>query len=628
MGRTAKRLCPGALVGLLCLASVALATACADPSSPAPLPTHTPFPTSIPTPPPTDTPPQTSTPEPTAIPESTQVATPLPTAAIPPRTAPALVPTSTPTLASMVEEVTLGVVQIVTSSGTGSGFIIDEEGLVVTNAHVVEGFAMVDVRLANGQSYPGEVLGVDASTDVALLDLWAYRDFKPVALGDSNTVSVGEEVIAMGYPLGGNDILLGSASVTSGILSAKRTSRFGIDLLQTDAAVNPGSSGGPLFDRDGRVIGVNTLKIFESGDGRPVEGIGLAVAINEVRDRLDTLAKGGEVIPPSPSQDTTDGTLTPVSGGSFVNVSAGVIHNCGVKADGSVVCWGANKDSDGNLVGQATPPNGSFTSVSAGGLHTCGIRTDDVVVCWGGNEDNDGNVIGQATPPNGSFTSISAGAYNTCGVKTDSSVVCWGDDSKAQSTPPRGSFNSVSAGGWHSCGVQTDSAVVCWGSDSNGQSTPPAGAFSSVSAGGGHTCGVKADGSVVCWGNDSLGQSTQPPGSFTSVSTGTGHTCGVKTDGSVECWGLNDHGQSTPPSGSFVSVGTGFLHTCGLRSDGSVACWGNDSAGQTTPPQAITAIPTMVPTPTVPFSPVPTFTPTPTVSFASMSAGGGGIHAV
>ena len=174
-GPNGKIACVRALLfGLLCLASVALATACADPSSPAPLPTytplptHTPFPTSIPTPPPTDTPPQTSTPEPTAIPESTQVATPLPTAAIPPRIAPALVPTSTPTLASMVEEVTLGVVQIITSSGTGSGFIIDEEGLVVTNAHVVEGFAMVDVRLANGQSYPGEVLGVDASTDVGV----------------------------------------------------------------------------------------------------------------------------------------------------------------------------------------------------------------------------------------------------------------------------------------------------------------------------------------------------------------------------------------------------------------------------------------------------------------------------
>ena len=195
----------------------------------------------------------------------------------------------------------------------------------------------------------------------------------------------------MGYPLGGNDILLGSASVTSGILSAKRTSRFGIDLLQTDAAVNPGSSGGPLFDRDGRVIGVNTLKIFESGDGRPVEGIGLAVAINEVRDTLDLLARGGNVIAPAPTQKATDGMPTPAVGGSFASVSAGGLHTCSLTSDGSAVCWGSNYD------GKSTPPRGSFTSVSAGGRHTCGVKAEDSVVCWGSDD------IGQSTPPPGSF---------------------------------------------------------------------------------------------------------------------------------------------------------------------------------------------------------------------------------
>ena len=555
MGRTVKRPLPGAFFGLLCLAGVSLLAACGEPSAPAPLPTHTPFPTSIPTPPPTDTPPPTSTPAPTAVPWATQAAAPSPTATIPPRTAPALVPTSTPTLSSMVEQVTAGIVQIVTSSGTGSGFIIDEEGLVVTNAHVVEGFETVDVRLASGQSYQAEVLGVDAATDLALLDLRGVIEFEPVALGDSDTVSVGEEVIAMGYPLGGNDILLGSASVTSGILSAKRTSRLGIDLLQTDAAVNPGSSGGPLFDRDGQVVGVNTLKVFESKDGRPVEGIGLAVAINEVRDRLDLLARGGDVIPPNPTQGTADHAPTTAPGVSFVSVSAGGLHTCSLTSDGSAVCWGSNYD------GKSTPPRGSFTSVSAGGRHICGVKAEDSAVCWG-SDDN-----GQSTPPPGSFLSVDVGDFHSCGIKSDNSVECWGSNvdldgiPRGQSTPPGGSFTSVSAGSFHTCGIKTDGSAVCWGSNVDidgiprGQSTPLNGSFASISAGSFHTCGLKTDGAIACWGDDSGGQSTPPAGSFTSINTGSGHTCGVKTDGVVTCWGYNEYGQATsPPVRSFRSV--------------------------------------------------------------------------
>ena len=322
----------------------------------------------------------------------------------------------------MVEDVSPGVVQIVTLSGTGSGFIIDADGLVVTNAHVVQGFKTVDVRLANGRSYQAEVLGVDSDTDLALLDLRAFRDFQPVILGDSDAVAVGDDVIAMGFPLGGNDILIGSPSVTGGIVSAKRVSKLGVELLQTDAAINPGNSGGPLFGRDGRVVGVNTAKVFESGDGRPVEGIGLAVAINEVRDRLDLLARGGDVTPSGPTQDATDETPTPVLGVSFASVSPGFFHSCGVKTDGSVVCWGSNEDWEGNLSGQATPPGGSFASVSAGVWHSCGVKTNGSVVCWGSNRD------GRSTPPGGSFASVSAGGGHSCGVKTNGSVVCWGSN--------------------------------------------------------------------------------------------------------------------------------------------------------------------------------------------------------
>ena len=496
---------------------------------------------------------------------------------------------------------------------------------MVTNAHVVQGFKSVDVKLSGSESYQGEVLGVDTDTDLALLDLNASRDFEPVELGDSDIVAVGEEVIAVGYPLGENNILLGSPSVTSGIISARRASKSGVELLQTDAAINPGSSGGPLFDRDGRVVGVNTAKVFESEDGRPVEGIGLAVAINEVRDRLDLLARGGNASRPDPTQSTTELTPSPILGAFFASVSAGGLHSCSLVSDGSVICWGSNYD------GKSTPPpDKSFAYIKAGGTHTCGVKSDGSIACWGSDE------YGQSTPPDSFFISVTAGSFHTCGRKFDGSVACWGSNVdlggnyRGQATPPSGIFISVSAGSLHSCGVHRDRSVECWGSNVDldgiyrGQATPPEGTFTSVSAGGVHTCGVKTDGVVMCWGDDSAGQSSPPAGSFVSVSAGGFHTCGVKTNWAVVCWGANNYGQSTPHEGLFLSVSAGLGHTCGVKIDGSAICWGWNSQGQATPRTQMPAIvltPTMVPTPTVAVTPVPTLTPVPSVPFVSVSTG-------
>jgi S1-C subfamily serine protease len=213
--------------------------------------------------------------------------------------------------------------------------------------------------------------------------------FRDRTLGDSDTVVVGEDVIAMGFPSGDIEVLHDSPTITKGIVSAKRVSGSGVRLLQTDAAINPGTSDGPLFDRDGRVVGVNTLKIFESGDGRPVEGIGLVVAISEVKDRMGSLEK----------DSLAD---------SFISVSAGQFNTCGLKTDRSVVCWGNDfeRQSSGDsmltlltsmITGeysdrrtQATTA-GSFASVSAGSWYTCAVKTDGAVICWGYNS------AGQAT---------------------------------------------------------------------------------------------------------------------------------------------------------------------------------------------------------------------------------------
>ena len=256
---------------------------------------------------------------------------------------------------------------------------------------------------------------------------------------------------------------------------------------------------------------------------------------------------------------------------SFVSVSAGGVHTCGVRSDGSVACWGWNGD------GRAGPPAGSFVSVSAGGEHTCGVRSDGSVACWGIDE------YGEAAPPAGSFDSVSAGQEHTCGLRSNGSVACWGWNEDGRATPPAGSFLSVSAGYAHTCGLRSDGSVACWG-DFPGRATPPAGSFVSVSAGGDHTCGVRSDGSVACWGWDGDGRATPPAGSFVSVSAGGVHTCGVRRDGSVACWGEDEDGQATPPAGSFNSVSAGWYHTCGVRSNGSVACWGWNGSGEATPP--------------------------------------------
>ena len=245
----------------------------------------------------------TNTPRSTSIPRPTP--TPIPT--ITPRPTFMPTPVETPTLSSMVEDISPSVVQIVTPSGTGSGFVVDADGLVLTNAHVVDGFAAVNVRFSSGRSHTGKVLGVDEVADLALIEisgiLRPFHRIYPVSLGDSDEVKVGEEVVAMGFPA--VDTLGATPTITRGIISAKRPLGE-VTLLQTDAAINPGNSGGPLFRRDGQVIGVNTSKIFTSDDGRPLEGIGMAVSVNDARKRLNSLARGESVLLDKP---TSLGTL-------------------------------------------------------------------------------------------------------------------------------------------------------------------------------------------------------------------------------------------------------------------------------------------------------------------------------
>lgn len=174
--------------------------------------------------------------------------------------------------------------------GTGSGVIYDKKGLIVTNNHVVEGAQEIVVSLPDGRSVPGQVLGVDAATDLALVKIEA-DNLTVATFGDSDQIMIGEPAISIGNPLG----LEFRGSVTTGVISAlNRSIDLGerkFKLIQTDAAINPGNSGGALVNADGEVIGINSAKIAVSG----VEGIGFAIPINSVKPILADLEKQGRV---------------------------------------------------------------------------------------------------------------------------------------------------------------------------------------------------------------------------------------------------------------------------------------------------------------------------------------------
>ena len=178
-----------------------------------------------------------------------------------------------PPLEDVIESVRLGVVQVDAGTDTGSGFIFDEDGLVATNAHVVGTKRKVVVWLSGERRYDAEVIGLDTDADLAVLKIDGNEKFEPLPLGQPEDISLGAEVMSLGFPLAsGGD----SLTVTRGVLSSTRT-QGGVDYLQTDAAINPGNSGGPIVDRLGNVIGISTYKV----SGIDVDNVGFAVSITE-----------------------------------------------------------------------------------------------------------------------------------------------------------------------------------------------------------------------------------------------------------------------------------------------------------------------------------------------------------
>jgi serine protease Do len=240
------------------------------------------------------------------------------------------------------------------TQGQGSGFIIDPQGLVITNNHVVEGAIEIRLRMEDGTVLDADVLGRDPLTDVALLKVRGHKAALPtVPLGDSDAMRVGDWVVAIGNPLGL------ASSVSVGIISARArnlgATRYD-DFLQTDAAINPGNSGGPLFNTRGEAIGINTL-IPSQGSG-----IGFSVPINMAKALLPQLAKEGSV---------TRGWL----GISIQDLTADLGRAMGLSVTEGAIVGGVNTNSP----------------AQAAGLHE-----DDVVVAVDGERVRSGAGLSRA----------------------------------------------------------------------------------------------------------------------------------------------------------------------------------------------------------------------------------------
>ena len=185
--------------------------------------------------------------------------------------------------------------QPVSQAAAGSGFVITSDGYILTNYHVIEDADSIQVSFVDGSTYDAELVGGESENDIAVLKIEA-TGLTPVIIGDSDNVEVGEQVVAIGNPLGEL-----TYSMTSGIISAKDrsiTMENGevMNMIQTDTAINSGNSGGPLFDMYGQVIGITSAKLSgSSSSSATIEGLGFAIPINDIKDMVTDIMENGYV---------------------------------------------------------------------------------------------------------------------------------------------------------------------------------------------------------------------------------------------------------------------------------------------------------------------------------------------
>ena len=338
--------------------------------TPTPVPTATPTPTVTPTPTPTPRPTATPTPRPTPTPKATATPTPTPRPTVTPT--PSVVP-----LNEIVKQVRPAVVRIETALGTGSGAIFDTQGqtgYVITNYHVVEGSDRVNVVVNDSATYRGIVIGSDDVRDLAVVSICCGH-FHKMSFGNASGLESGHEVVNIGYPLG----MPGEATVTKGIVSAIRyDSERQSWVIQTDAVINSGNSGGPMLSMSGEVLGINTFKRVGAG----IEGLGFAISEQTVQQRIPALRSSS--LAPTPTPARHNPTPAPSATSGFGPISGELQHD---PSDGFIKTEYSDVSFD-NMVVEATFVNpyssasnswdyGFILRGSAAGSHVQTVVTAD-----------------------------------------------------------------------------------------------------------------------------------------------------------------------------------------------------------------------------------------------------------
>lgn len=302
------------------------------------------------------------------------------------------------------------------------------------------------------------------------------------------------------------------------------------------------------------------------------------------------------------------------NGGGLSNVSANALVV--IRTNLSIVTWG-----DGQFGQRLLPPGlDNVMAVSPGIAHSLALKADGTVVAWGAgltSETNSAVNFGQSiVPPGLNATAVAAGYLHSLALKTDGTVVAWGQNTLGQTNVP-GSLNNVtaiSAGAYHSIARKSDGTVVTWGTNSHGQLSIPAGLNNvvAVSAGLVHNLALKGDGTVVAWGagqtndpNDTIqaGQSIVPPGltNLIAISAGGAHSMALKADGTVVAWGAgytNDPNTGVhfgqiivpPDLSNVVAIAAGYVHSLALKRDGTVVAWGGMGLGEADVPPGLNNI--------------------------------------
>ncbi len=192
-----------------------------------------------------------------------------------------------------------------TSPASGSGFIISEDGYILTNEHVIEGSDSISVSFYDGTSKEAKLIGYDASNDIAVLKVDA-QNLSPVVLGNSENLNVGDPVVAIGNPLGELTFSLTSGAVSATEREITTSNGVTMNLMQTDCAINSGNSGGALFNLYGEVVGITNAKYSSSGSEASIDNIGFAIPVNRIRSIVESIIEKGYISKPYLGVSLTD----------------------------------------------------------------------------------------------------------------------------------------------------------------------------------------------------------------------------------------------------------------------------------------------------------------------------------